>query len=249
MQVPQPGAAGSGAETRLDRVLAVLSATPGVAGAHALTEAELADLLRPWLGSGAERLSIPLPAVIAVHLAGPAPPSRTSWRAQLDSAAPGTLIESHGVWVRRLGRAGAQPAGLRLGRARRGGGGRCRGGRGGDPRRAGGAAGGDRDRAWAGRHRRLHRRPLRPPRHRLAAVGGLVGALAALPVLLALAWLAAPVRAAPGRGHLTDCPDCAALATLPAPLWLALPALPLAAAAIGFLTAQGTVRRWLRRLP
>jgi cell division transport system permease protein len=40
-----------------------------------------------------------------------------------------------------------------------------------------------------------------------------------------------------------------ALAALPPGLWIALPALPLAAAAIGFLTAQGTVRRWLRRLP
>jgi hypothetical protein len=36
---------------------------------------------------------------------------------------------------------------------------------------------------------------------------------------------------------------------LPAMLWLALPGLPAAAAAIGFATAQGTVRRWLRRLP
>jgi hypothetical protein len=39
------------------------------------------------------------------------------------------------------------------------------------------------------------------------------------------------------------------LAVLPGPLWLVLPALPMATAAIGFLTAQGTVRRWLRRLP
>jgi cell division transport system permease protein len=32
-------------------------------------------------------------------------------------------------------------------------------------------------------------------------------------------------------------------------LWLALPLLPLIAAAIGYLTAQATVRSWLRRLP
>ena len=39
------------------------------------------------------------------------------------------------------------------------------------------------------------------------------------------------------------------LAALPPALWIGLPALPLAAGMIGFATAQGTVRRWLRRLP
>jgi cell division transport system permease protein len=82
----------------------------------------------------------------------------------------------------------------------------------------------------------------------LAAVGGLLGALAALPVLLALAWLVAPFAAARPEG-VADPSGLALLAVLPGPLWLVLPALPMATAAIGFLTAQGTVRRWLRRLP
>jgi cell division transport system permease protein len=79
-------------------------------------------------------------------------------------------------------------------------------------------------------------------------VGGLLGALAALPVLLALAWLVAPFAAARPEG-VADPSGLALLAVLPGPLWLVLPALPMATAAIGFLTAQGTVRRWLRRLP
>ncbi len=37
-------------------------------------------------------------------------------------------------------------------------------------------------------------------------------------------------------------------ANLPRTLWLALPCLPLAAALIGWTTAQATVRTWLRRL-
>jgi cell division transport system permease protein len=36
--------------------------------------------------------------------------------------------------------------------------------------------------------------------------------------------------------------------TLPAILWIELPAVPLAAAAIGWVTTQFTVRGWLRRL-
>jgi cell division transport system permease protein len=75
----------------------------------------------------------------------------------------------------------------------------------------------------------------------LAASGSCLGAIVALPVLLALARLAAPF----GVTDLT--PDL--LPSLPLALWLALPGLPAAAAAIGWLTAQATVRRWLRRLP
>ena len=68
----------------------------------------------------------------------------------------------------------------------------------------------------------------------------------ALPILLLLANLSAPFAGAPAE---SDGSFQATLATLPPTLWLALPCLPLIAAAIGFVTAQGTVRRWLRRLP
>jgi cell division transport system permease protein len=80
----------------------------------------------------------------------------------------------------------------------------------------------------------------------LAAVGAAGGALVALPVLLALARMAAPFAGDAGAAAdtLQD-----ALGSLPAPLWLALPCLPAGAGAIGFTTAHGTVRRWLRRLP
>ena len=70
----------------------------------------------------------------------------------------------------------------------------------------------------------------------LATAGAAGGALAALPVLLGLASLAAPFS---GAGA----------SALPPRLWLALPCLPVVAAAIGWTVAQGTVRRWLRRLP
>ena len=82
-------------------MLALLIGTPGVASAHALSDQELRDLLRPWLGQGAEQLAIPIPAVIAVRLNDAAadldPLSR-----RLSEAAPGTLVEDHGVWISRL---------------------------------------------------------------------------------------------------------------------------------------------------
>lgn len=246
VQVPRPGTMESG-QTRLSRALAVLRAAPGVASVRALSDGELADLLRPWLGSGAERLAMPLPAVIAVRLA-PGAPDPAPLAASLAAAVPGTLTESHGVWVQRLGLlagslqacawlalavvAAVAAAVVAI------------------ATRAGLAARreaieivhglGATDAYIAGRF--AARATV------LAAAGGLLGALAALPVLLALARLAAPFGAARPEA-VAGLSGLALLAALPASLWLALPALPMVAAAIGFLTAQGTVRRWLRRLP
>src|SRR5271165_2464033 len=77
VQVPQPGDP------------AALRAAPDVAAARPLSADELATLLRPWLGAGAERLAVPLPAVIAVRLSdGDA--DIDALARQLDALAPGT---------------------------------------------------------------------------------------------------------------------------------------------------------------
>jgi cell division transport system permease protein len=245
VQVPQPREpAPQGGGTRLDRVLALLAASPGIAAARTLSDEELGDLLRPWLGSGAERLAVPLPAVVAVRLSDPDPALDRLAR-RLNEAAPGTLLESHGVWIRRLSvlaRSMQACAGLalllvatvaaaviavaaRAGLAAR--------------REAIeivhclGATDGYIAARFAGRAALL------------AGTGGLAGAVLAWPVLVTLASLAAPFAG--------NAPEAASLAgmiaVLPAALWLVLPGMPLAAAAIGFVTAQATVRRWLRRLP
>ncbi len=237
VQVPTPAdpAPAAGA-TRLDAVLAALRASPGIAEARALSAEELASLLRPWLGGAAGDPALPLPAVIAAHVTqGWA--DLTALRARLAAAAPGTLVESHGVWVGRLALlarslqacawlvlalvAGVATAVVAV------------------ATRAGLAARRDAieivhglgatDRYIAVRFAR--RATL------LAGLGGVLGLLAALPVLVALATLVAPFAGPPSA------------ATLPPVLLAGLPALPLAAAAIGFVTAQVTVRRWLRRLP
>ncbi len=245
VQVPRPqDPAAQGGGTRLERVVALLIATPGLASARTLSDEELGDLLRPWLGSGAERLAVPLPAVIAVRMADPDLELDGLGR-RLDQAAPGTLVESHGVWIRRLSvlaRSVQACAGLalalvatvaaaviavatRAGLAAR--------------REAIeivhglGATDGYIAARFAGRATLL------------AATGGLVGAILALPVLLTLASLAAPFA-----GNAPDVMTAGdVVRSLPAVLWLVLPGMPAAAAAIGFVTAHATVRRWLTRLP
>lgn len=231
---------------RLERALAILRAEPGIASARALSDQELTDLLRPWLGQAADGLTLPLPGVIEVHVTASGA-DLDGLALKLSQAVPGAIAESHSVWVGRLSAlAGSIEAcawaalmlvsavagcvvvvATRAGLAAR--------------REAIeivhglGATDGYIAGRFAGRVSRL------------AAFGGLVGAVAALPVLLGLAGLAAPFLAGDLAAAASAGP--ATLPPLPVTLWLALPGLPLAAALIGFLTAQATVRRWLRRLP
>ena len=85
----------------------------------------------------------------------------------------------------------------------------------------------------------------------LATLGGAIGTALSVPLMLTLCHLAAPfaVAAGPGPDATPSAWPPGTLARVPLPLWLALPLLPLAAAAIGWSTAQATVRTWLRRLP
>lgn len=245
VQVPHPTEpATKPAGTRLAAAVALLSAAKGVASVHVLTDAELADLLRPWLGDSAGQLALPLPAVVAVRLSGDAIDLGAVGHG-LEEAAPGTMVEDHGVWIGRLSALafGLQACALLalglvcavaiavIGVATR----------------AGLAARRDAieivhclgatDGFIAGRFAR--RIVL------LAASGGSIGALIAVPALLALAQFAAPFTDAAKPSVSAQ----ALLAALPIPLWGSLAALPAAAAFIGFVTAQMTVRQWLRHLP
>lgn len=245
-----PGAAGAAAVTRRDRVLALLREAEGIATVRPLGDAELSDLLRPWLGASAEQLALPLPAVIAVTTAGEGP-DLAALAARLDAAAPGTLTESHGQWVRRLAllagslRACALAALALV---------------------TGVAAAVI---VVATRAALASRREVVETLHGLgasdgyvagrfagrasqaAALGGVAGLLAALPVVVVLATLAAPfVSAVPVDTGMPTAGDLLhTLLRLPPALLWSLPALPLSAAAIGYVAAQGAVRAWLRHLP
>jgi len=235
VQVPHPDPA------RVDRVVTLLRGTPGIAAARPLTDTELANLLRPWLGDAIGKVALPLPAVIQVHLAESGP-DLTGLAARLNAAAPGSMLESYGVWVGRLAAlarslqacswaalvvvAGVAVAVVAV------------------ATRAGLTARreaieivhglGATDQYIAARFAaRATRR---------AAVGGAAGTLLALPMLMIMAALVAPFTG-------TTEPSPLSLSGLPIELWLLLPGLPAAASFIGFVTAQGTVRAWLRQLP
>jgi cell division transport system permease protein len=251
VQVPDPGGkATDAAQSRLDRVVALLRASPGVASAETLSREEITRLLRPWLGDGVRDGGavdgLDLPSVVAVRAEGSGPPLG-ALTAELRAAAPGTLVDSHGDWTRRIAilahsiqalawamlalvmgvAAAVVMIATRAGLMQR--------------RDAVllvhglGATDGDIARRFAARATRL------------AFAGGLGGMVAALPVLAGLAALAAPI--AGGVADPAAWMRGTWMPNLPRALWIGLGAIPVVAAAIGFATAQVTVRAWLRPLP
>jgi cell division transport system permease protein len=226
--------------TRLARVMALLEAAPAVATARALEAAELTELLRPWLGTAGDSPGLALPGVIEVHLRPGAETGDALGQlaTALDATVSGTVTESHGVWVARLSGLArslqacawlilalvvgvscavvvvATQAGLAARRDAI------------DIVHGLGATDGRIAGAFAGRAARL------------AGLGGMIGIVAALPVLMGFSELVRP---------FTGTTPTSPLDMLPLPLWEGLPCLAVGAALIGFLTAQTTVRRWLRR--
>ncbi|GAA4485605.1 cell division protein FtsX [Gluconacetobacter asukensis] len=258
IQVPDPETptttAGTTAHlTRSDAVLAALADSPGASRVHRLDKAELGALLAPWLGQDHD-FALTLPAIIELHMATGTQADATALARRLNTIAPGTLIERNAEWGERLGRladslhscallavaivvgiavvliAATTRAGLAARRL---------------PIELIHAMGAT-DGYIAGRFAR--RTAL------LAFIGGLAGSVLALPILVLLSRVAAPFAAAtptPTPASSADWTMLAhtLLATLPTPLVATLLALAPAAALIGWLTTQATVRAWLRNLP
>jgi cell division transport system permease protein len=232
VQVPD-GAAPAAGGSRVAAVLGALQGDAAVSAVHRFSDAEVNALLAPWLGGTATALALPLPAVIGARWAGG---DIAGLAAALGKLAPGTLVETGAGWASRitalttsLQACAAAVLLIVTGVA-------CA------------------IVAVATRAGLVQRRETIEIIHSLGAfdgdiaerfaaratwrtaVGALFGALVALPVLIWLSTLAAPFGgddAAPG---------------LAPPMVAMVPILPLSAAALGWVTAQITVRRWLRRL-
>lgn len=212
----------------LAQATATLAALPGVAEAIPLDHDRLAALLRPWLG---DATGLPLPGMVELRLASLGP-AALALPAAIEAAIPGAHVEAHGVWVARLSALArslealawlvlALVAGVAAAMVAVA----TRAGI--NARRATivilhdmGATDGTIARRFAGRIAWL------------AGLGAVLGAAAAAPLLWLLGGLAAPL-----------------LGEAPSMPWLALAALPPAAAGISWATAHAAVRLWLRSLP
>lgn len=88
---------GPGARAQTSELLEALEEIPGVAGARALSEAELQALLAPWLGPQASLEGLPAPVLIELETGGDGP-DRAAVEAALARIAPGSSYDDHGLW-------------------------------------------------------------------------------------------------------------------------------------------------------
>ncbi|MCC6467901.1 MAG: hypothetical protein IT563_06235 [Alphaproteobacteria bacterium] len=95
-------------EARLKAVRAALAAMPGVAGVEVLDAAEVARRLQPWLGAGVSADDLPLPRLLTVRLAADRRPDIEAMRQRLEQAAPGAVIDDHGIWRAEIARLAAR---------------------------------------------------------------------------------------------------------------------------------------------
>lgn len=241
IQVPQPDQpAVNSKETRLAAVQQALQANGSVSDLQVLSSAAIDHLLSPWLGNDAASLGLAMPAVITAQWAGGG--EADSLQAQLGQVSPGVLVKTGALWAKRVTSltTSLQACALAVlfivasvaiavvAVATRAGIAQLRENI--EIFHGLGALDADIATRFAAQATWL------------AFSGALCGTLLALPVLAWLAWLAAPFagplqQTSPGWFNLS-------------PLLLGLsPLLPGGAALIGWVTAQTTVRGWLRHLP
>jgi cell division transport system permease protein len=89
---------------RIARARDALASVPGVTGVEVLDAAQVARRLQPWLGAGASAEDLPLPRLLAVRVSAERRPDIDAMRRRLDQAAPGAVVDDHGIWRAEIAR-------------------------------------------------------------------------------------------------------------------------------------------------
>lgn len=88
-------------------VIDVLTTTPGIASARALTAEEAKKLLEPWFGPDLPLDDLPVPQLVAVTESGAGYDSE-GLRQRLTAEAPGAVLDDHQRWRRPMAEAAAR---------------------------------------------------------------------------------------------------------------------------------------------
>jgi cell division transport system permease protein len=88
-------------EAQVAAVLDVLSTTPGIASARALTGDETRALLAPWFGPDLPLDTLPIPRLVELTEADPGYDGE-GLRLRLQAEAPGAILDDHARWQRPL---------------------------------------------------------------------------------------------------------------------------------------------------
>ena len=72
---------------------------PAVKSVRILTDAEMADLVEPWMGKMETSVDLPMPRLMDVQLAQPEAFSFTEFQTELSKMAPFAKADSHRIWL------------------------------------------------------------------------------------------------------------------------------------------------------
>ena len=89
-------------DERLQVVLSVLAQMPEINRYELLTDDRLLNLLEPWLGPAAGSRDLPLPRLVDVELKTGADLNAEVLSRQLAARVPGTSVDDHRIWLKRL---------------------------------------------------------------------------------------------------------------------------------------------------
>ena len=89
-------------EAEIGKAVEATKRTRGVADARALTREETGRLLEPWLGTGVDLGTLPVPRLIVVHLAEGVDPDLAGLRRTLSESVAGASLDDHRGWAARL---------------------------------------------------------------------------------------------------------------------------------------------------
>ncbi|WP_417771532.1 cell division protein FtsX [Stappia sp.] len=86
----------------IEKAIAAAKAQPGVGGVHALSDGETRDLLQPWLGSGLDLESLPVPRLIQVQIDDGRAFDLAALRQAVAADVRGASVDDHALWTDRL---------------------------------------------------------------------------------------------------------------------------------------------------
>ena len=99
---PEQGDVRADLDTETKTALSVLNATPGIAHAALLSDAEINALVEPWIGKNGAVSGIPLPRLIDATITPGEELDVNVLAAKLKQAAPHASVDDHRRWITRL---------------------------------------------------------------------------------------------------------------------------------------------------
>ncbi len=101
VQVP-PGADAREDDLRLEQVLSVLAAKPGVERYETMSRESLFALLKPWIGEAGQAQDLPIPMLIDVTVDRDTVVDIDLLAKELQARVPGVSVDDHRVWLSQL---------------------------------------------------------------------------------------------------------------------------------------------------